>query len=45
MRPSVSYNYTPSFEKYYDTYAIDATGNNIWQEYTRFESGIFGAPG
>jgi hypothetical protein len=22
MRPSVSYGYTPSFEKYYDTYAL-----------------------
>jgi hypothetical protein len=26
MRPSVSYGYTPSFEKYYDTYASDASG-------------------
>jgi hypothetical protein len=23
----VSYGYTPSFEKYYDTYASDASGN------------------
>jgi hypothetical protein len=23
MRPSVSYGYAPSFEKYYDTYASD----------------------
>uniref|UniRef100_UPI00404A4C16 putative LPS assembly protein LptD n=1 Tax=Flavobacterium sp. TaxID=239 RepID=UPI00404A4C16 len=44
MRPSVSYGYTPSFEKYFDTYAIDATGNNF-DEYTRFQGGIFGAPG
>ncbi|WP_445457943.1 putative LPS assembly protein LptD [Flavobacterium sp. HNIBRBA15423] len=44
MRPSVSYGYTPSFEQYYDTYAIDATGNT-YQEYTRFEGGLFGAPG
>lgn len=43
MRPNVSYGYTPSFEKYYDTYAIDATGNT-YQEYTRFEGGIFGSP-
>src|SRR5690606_30147875 len=26
MRPSVSYTYTPSFDQYYDTYAIDALG-------------------
>ena len=44
MRPSVSYSYTPSFEKYYDTYAIDATGATR-QDYSRFENGIFGAPG
>ena len=44
MRPSVSYAYTPSFEKYYDSYASDATGT-ITKQYTRFEGGIFGAPG
>nr|WP_315208162.1 putative LPS assembly protein LptD [uncultured Flavobacterium sp.] len=44
MRPSVSYGYTPSFEKYYDTYASDATGTMI-KQYSRFENGIFGAPG
>ncbi|AWM15362.1 organic solvent tolerance protein OstA [Flavobacterium sediminis] len=44
MRPNVSWGYTPSFEKYYDTYAIDATGNN-YLEYTKFENSIFGAPG
>ncbi len=44
MRPSVSYGYTPSFEKYYDTYAADATGTMI-KQYSRFENGIFGAPG
>ncbi|WP_367769281.1 putative LPS assembly protein LptD [Flavobacterium sp. WC2421] len=44
MRPSVSYAYTPSFEKYYDTYASDATGT-ITKQYTRFEGGIFGSPG
>lgn len=43
VRPSVSYNYTPSFEKYWDTYAMDASGR--MQDYTRFEQGIFGAPG
>ncbi len=44
MRPSVSHSYTPSFEQYYDTYAMDASGA-MRQDYTRFEGGIFGAPG
>jgi lipopolysaccharide assembly outer membrane protein LptD (OstA) len=44
MKPSVSYGYTPSFEKYFDTYAIDATGNN-YADYTKFENGLFSAPG
>jgi lipopolysaccharide assembly outer membrane protein LptD (OstA) len=44
MRPSVSYGYTPSFEKYYDTYATDASGT-MRQQYTRFENGLYGAPG
>jgi len=44
MRPSVSYGYTPSFEKYYDTYAADGSGT-MDKRYTRFEGGIFGVPG
>lgn len=44
MRPSVSYNYAPSFEKYYDSYAADASGTMV-KQYSRFETGIFGAPG
>lgn len=44
MRPSLSYGYTPSFEKYYDTYASDASGK-MDKQYTRFEGGIYGAPG
>jgi lipopolysaccharide assembly outer membrane protein LptD (OstA) len=44
MRPSVSYGYTPSFDKYYDTYAADASGTML-KDYSRFEGGIFGAPG
>ncbi len=43
MRPTVTYAYTPSFEKYYDTYAVDASGR-ITTEYTRFEGGVYGAP-
>jgi hypothetical protein len=43
MRPSVAYSYVPSFEKYYDTYASDGSGKMA--EYSRFEGGIYGAPG
>ena len=44
MRPSVSYSYAPSFEKYYDTYDPDGTGTML-KDYTRFEGGMYGAPG
>ena len=44
MRSSISYGYTPSFEKYYDTYATDGSGTML-KQYSRFEGGIFGAPG
>ncbi|WP_370511569.1 putative LPS assembly protein LptD [Flavobacterium sp. ZT3R18] len=44
MRPSISHSYTPSFEKYYDTYATDASGT-MRKDYTRFEGGIYGSPG
>ncbi len=44
MRPSLSYSYTPSFAKYYDTYDSDGSGT-IRKDYTRFEKGIFGQPG
>jgi lipopolysaccharide assembly outer membrane protein LptD (OstA) len=44
VRPSVSYSYIPSFEKYYDTYDPDGTGTML-KDYTRFEGGIYGAPG
>ncbi len=43
VRPSVSYSYTPSFERYYDTYITNADGT--YGDYTRFEGGIYGAPG
>ena len=42
FRPSISYSNQPSFEKYYDTYIIDARGNTA--EYTRFENALFGSP-
>ncbi|WP_407920991.1 putative LPS assembly protein LptD [Flavobacterium cellulosilyticum] len=44
MRPALSHSYTPSFSKYYDTYATDGSGT-INKDYSRFENGIFGAPG
>ncbi|MCD0468567.1 putative LPS assembly protein LptD [Flavobacterium sp. JAS] len=44
MRPTISYSYTPSFEKYYDTYAVDASGR-LTDQYTRFAGGVYGAPG
>jgi lipopolysaccharide assembly outer membrane protein LptD (OstA) len=45
MRPSLSYNINPSFSQYYETYnVIDANGNTQELEYTRFETGIYGAP-
>ena len=44
MRPNVSYSYTPSFSKYYDTYDSDGSGT-ILKDYTRFDGGIVGAPG
>ncbi|MES2811539.1 MAG: putative LPS assembly protein LptD [Bacteroidota bacterium] len=42
VRPNIGYSYTPSFEKYYDTYAIDGSGK--METYTRFQNGIFGGP-
>lgn len=44
MRPNVTYSYTPSFSNYYDTYDPDGSGT-IRKDYTRFDGGIFGAPG
>jgi lipopolysaccharide assembly outer membrane protein LptD (OstA) len=43
MRPTVSYTYTPSFERYYDTYESDATGTG-YKEYSRFDNGMYSAP-
>ena len=46
MRPSISYNINPAFDKYYDTYEVVSadgqTTNDV--DYTRFEQGIFGSP-
>ncbi|WP_343616965.1 putative LPS assembly protein LptD [Flavobacterium sp.] len=45
MRPSITYSYTPSFERYYDHYTVDAAGRISTDEYSRFANGIYGAPG
>ncbi len=47
VRPSVSYNINPAFDKYYDTYeVVSADGLTTSDvEYTRFEGGLFGTPG
>tara|TARA_A200000159_G_scaffold164696_1_gene195558 strand:- start:1072 stop:3705 length:2634 start_codon:yes stop_codon:yes gene_type:complete len=42
IRPAISYTNKPSFEKYYDTYIIDADGNSA--EYTRYQNSLFGIP-
>ena len=42
VRPSIGYTNRPSFEKYYDTYIIDAEGNTA--AYTRFQNSLFGVP-
>nr|WP_239970594.1 putative LPS assembly protein LptD [Confluentibacter citreus] len=46
VRPSVSYNVNPSFDRYYDTYeVVSADGLTTSDvEYTRFERSIFGIP-
>src|SRR5690606_33529975 len=41
MRPSVRYNYTPSFEQFYESY-LDEEGEEV--QYTPFETSIYGRP-
>lgn len=43
IRPNISYGYTPSFDQYFERYALDATGINF-ANYSKFEGGLFGAP-
>ena len=45
VRPAVSFNYTPSFDQYYESYSSETTGQLETRDYTRFEGGIFGSPG
>ncbi|WP_264509837.1 putative LPS assembly protein LptD [Flavobacterium sp. N1719] len=42
MRPTLTHNYTPGFNQYFQNYTSDAAGTVL--RYTRFESGIYGAP-
>ena len=46
IRPSISYNINPAFDKYYDTYeVVSADGLTTSDvEFSRFEQGIFGTP-
>ena len=46
MRPSISYNVNPAFDRYYDTYEVtDINGNSISEnEFSRFEGSLFGSP-
>lgn len=41
VRPSVSYSYTPSFEKFYNTY-LDGDGEEV--QYTPYETSLYGRP-
>ncbi|WP_353779391.1 putative LPS assembly protein LptD [Winogradskyella sp. 3972H.M.0a.05] len=45
MRPSISYNINPAFDRYYETYeVVDADGMTSDQVFSRFEGSLFGAP-
>ncbi|WP_198520109.1 putative LPS assembly protein LptD [Lacinutrix sp. Bg11-31] len=46
MRPSISYNINPAFDRYYDSYEVtDINGETIREdEFSRFEGSLFGAP-
>lgn len=47
MRPSISYNINPAFDKYYDTYEVVSADGETKEDvsFTRFEESIFGTPG
>lgn len=46
MRPSVSYNINPAFDKYYDSFEIVSADGLTKEEveFTRFEQSLFGRP-
>ncbi|PRX55320.1 putative LPS assembly protein LptD [Flagellimonas meridianipacifica] len=41
MRPSISYNYAPSFEQFFDTF-VDGNGEEV--QFTPFETSLYGRP-
>ncbi len=46
VTPSLSYTYTPSFDRYYERITYEDEFKQVkTEEYTRFEKGIYGAPG
>lgn len=49
MKPSVSFNYNPAFDQYYETFLapeLDDPNGDLTREvtYSRFEGGFYGAP-
>jgi lipopolysaccharide assembly outer membrane protein LptD (OstA) len=44
FRPSVSYNYRPSFSQYYDE-VPETADQTEFETYTKFQGGIYGTPG
>ncbi|WP_452225945.1 putative LPS assembly protein LptD [Lacinutrix cladophorae] len=49
MRPSVSYNINPSFDRYWDSYEVVTADGEVAEEvetvdFTRFEDNIYGSP-
>ncbi len=48
MRPSISYNINPGFDRFYDTYERDSRnipGQIELVDYSRFDGTLYGAPG
>ena len=46
IRPSISYNINPAFDKYYDTFEVVSADGLTTEdvEFSRFEESLFGAP-
>lgn len=47
VRPSISYNINPAFDRYYDEFRVPETANEAageWIEYSRFENTLYGPP-
>nr|WP_152975629.1 putative LPS assembly protein LptD [Lacinutrix himadriensis] len=46
MRPSVSYNINPSFDRYWDSYEVVNADGEVEEEvaFSRFEESLYGAP-